>query len=295
MEFIAFTEAYSRPVENASHVALRKATEGAALAGWRIVGIPDEFEDMDAARDAVAHLPDFEPIAFAVWIGFVPNPEKYALFHRAAAEKGIHLLNEPTQYQFAQEFHRYYPLISEFTAPSEVVESVEALERISIPYPIFVPGSVQSRKYLGLNACLAHNPEELHTLVSELLANHERSRDHVILRQYRPLRHVQMHQGFPQGREFRAFVLDGKVLAIGYYWQQADPLQHLDSLEKAAVQMLAEKVARLVPSRWIALDIGQAETGEWWVIELGDAQFSGTATITQFQVFSQLRQALLPS
>ncbi|MFN8394889.1 MAG: ATP-grasp domain-containing protein [Bacteroidia bacterium] len=295
MEFIAFTEAYSRPLENASHVALRKATEGATLAGWRVVGIPDDFEGIDAARDAIAHLPDFTEGAVGAWIGFVPGPEKYALFYQAAAEKGIRLLNGPTQYQFAQEFHRYYPLINEFTALSEVVDSAEALERISVPYPIFVRGSVQSKKYLGLNACLANNLDELRTLVTALLANHERSRDHVILRQYRPLRHVQMHQGFPQGREFRAFVLDGKVLAMGYYWQQADPLQHLDSLEEAVVRSLAEKVARLVPSRWIALDIGQAETGEWWVIELGDAQFSGTATLTQFQVFSQLRQTLLPS
>lgn len=295
MELIAFTEAFSRPLENASHVALRKATEGASLAGWRVVGIPGTMDSLSEAEDALAHLPDFDGNAVGIWIGFVPSPERYAFLHQAASEKGIQLLNDPSQYQFAQEFHRYYPLISEFTAPSLIVGSVEELEGMDLQFPLFLRGSVQSRKYLGLEACLAHDPLELRAMVSDLLSHPERSRNHVIVREFRPLRHVQMHQGFPQGREFRAFVLDGKVLALGYYWTQADPLQNLYPSEEITVRALAEKVAGLVPSRWIALDIGQSESGEWWVIELGDAQFSGTATIPPLQVFAQLRQALLPS
>lgn len=295
MEFIAFTETYSRRLTNASKVALRKATEMASLAGWRIVGIPPEMNSPYQAREAVARLPDFEGNAVAVWIGFIPRLECYSYLYQAAFEKGIRLIHDTNQYRFAQEFHCYYPLISEFTAPSLIVGSVEELEGMDLQFPLFLRGSVQSRKYLGLDACLAHDPDELHTLATDLLANPVRCRNNVIIREFRPLRHVQMHQGFPQGREFRAFVLDGKVLALGYYWTQADPLQNLTPSEEITVRALAEKVADLVPSRWIALDIGQSESGEWWVIELGDAQFSGTGMVPPFLLFVQLRQALLPT
>ena len=47
--------------------------------------------------------------------GYIPANERYEAIYRAAAAKGVHLVNTPTQYQTAMEFDRFYPLLGELT------------------------------------------------------------------------------------------------------------------------------------------------------------------------------------
>lgn len=288
MECIAFTEAYTRTAENAGAQALVRATEAAAMQGWRIVAIPAEWEPGDAP-DLLAHLPDDQSPQPAVWIGFIPSPEIYAALHGAAAAKNIHLLNDLPGHLLAQEFDRYYPYLKGLTPESAVLDAVDQVPAVAaqLGFPIFVRGTLQSRKFKGLAACLAHDAAELATLVTELLPN-ARSRGRVIARKYVPLRHVQSYQGFPQGREYRVFLLDGEVVALGYYWDQVDALAKLSAIEEIEVRALATKAAQRLSARWVAIDIGQAATGEWWVIESGDAQFPGLVQISALTLFGEL-------
>ncbi len=294
VDMIAFTEAYSRDSGEAGQQALRKATEAAALQGWRVVAIPSEFGEDVSAADALDTLPHFPNIQPAIWIGYIPTPERYLALQNAALDKNIHLLNDLDAHLLSQEFDRYFPFLEGLTPKSLVLRSAEEADAAAewLGFPIFVRGTVQSRKYKGLAACLAQDLAEFQVLAAKLLETEDRSRGRVIARQFIPLRHVQQFQGFPQGREYRVFLLDGQVVSLGYYWENQDPLSRLSPAEEAVVRNLAVQAAQKIAARWVAIDIGQAETGAWWVIEMGDAQFSGFGQISALQLLGELSRRL---
>ena len=69
----------------------------------------------ETAENALAWLPEFGPPVAGHWAGYIPANERYEAIYRAAAAKGVHLVNTPTQYQTAMEFDRFYPLLGELT------------------------------------------------------------------------------------------------------------------------------------------------------------------------------------
>jgi hypothetical protein len=289
-KMIVFSEAADTGRPNASQRDLIKGTEAARLQGCRIFYIPPDFSRCGDAEGALAHVPVLEKPQSAVWLGFIPSPERYTAIFQAAAHRNIHLLNNPEEHLNAQEFHRFYPLIELLTPASVVIQSPDEIEAAAeqLGFPIFVKGTVQSRKARGLKACLAENLDELHQLSGFLWDLEARSRGRVIARRYIPLRHVRMAGQFPQGREYRVFCNRGEVIGWGYYWDEADELALLNPLEKKTVLELACQAADLLGSPFVAVDIGQAEDGKWWVIETGDAQFSGLSQVPRLEMWGKI-------
>jgi hypothetical protein len=292
---VIFTEAFTRKEEGKSLQTLRRITASAEMLGLPVISVPYDFDEVSAS-DALAAVDRYENEQPAIWIGFIPSPHRYQELYAAAMAKNIRLVNDLEAHLHAQEFHLYYPFITRYTPQSAVIQRVEEAETAaaSLGFPLFVRGAIQSRKYKGLSACLATNLAELQGLVTQLLDAEDRSRGRVILRRFLSLRHVELYQNFPQGREYRVFVLDGKVVEMGYYWDQPDSLAELNLAEQLEVRKLAETAAQLVPSRFIAVDIGQAESGKWWVIEMGDAQFSGLGQVSPLKLLTALNE-LLPA
>jgi hypothetical protein len=154
--------------------------------------------------------------------------------------------------------------------------------------PVFVKGTVQSRKARGWKACLAETADELERLTAAYLSLEGRTRGRVIVRELVKLRHVQSSpQGFPFGREYRVFLYGKSILGYGYYWEGDDPLEDLTSEEEAAVLGLARTAAR-IGTPFVSVDIGQLEDGHWIVIESGDAQFSGYSKIPVLSLWNSI-------
>lgn len=115
----------------------------------------------------------------------------------------------------------------------------------------------------------------------------------MIVRKLARLRYVQKSpEGFPFGREYRVFLYGGRVLAHGYYWEGDNPLMDLTPEEGRVVLDLAREAARRLDVPYVSIDIGQLESGEWIVIESGDAQFSGLSRILPLHLWQNLRQAI---
>ena len=79
----------------------------------------------------------------------------------------------------------------------------------------------------------------------------------------------------------------------GYYWEGDDPLRATTSDEKPRIPSLAETAARRLAVPYVAADIGQKESGEWTVIETGDAQFSGVSQIPRLALWNAIGQITL--
>ncbi len=266
-------------------------TDAARLAGCSVYYIPKDFSVCETAENALWHIPEQPSEAIAIWIGFIPALDRYTAIYDEALRKKIRLINSPEQHRTAQEFDLAYPLLQGLTPESVVLtspdETMNAVELLGLP--LFVRGAVRSRKAAGWNACVATTSEELNQLVRQFFELEYRSRGRVIARKLVKLRHNRYsEEGFPLGREYRVFVFCGEVAALGYYWEGRDSLEELLPEEEEQVLNLARKGAELLGAPFLAIDIGQLESGEWIIIEANDGQFAGTGNIPVLPLWNAL-------
>jgi ATP-grasp domain, R2K clade family 3 len=222
---------------------------------------------------------------------FIPTFEKYAEVYRIAASKNIFLLNSPAQHQVAQEFDRYYSLLGDLTPKSAVLTSLDTCSEVAaeLGFPLFVRGAVKSNKDQGWQACVADNELQLRTLIEQVLQSSSRARGRVIARQLVQLKHLSKMPGdFPRGREYRVFVYQHEILASGYYWDEFPDEFPLTESDSQSIQRIALEAARRVQVPFMMADVGQLETGEWIIIEVGDAQFAGLSNVPILELWSKL-------
>ncbi len=293
---IILAEAAEQLEPSASARDIAASAGAARLAGASVYTIPASFDACETAENALLHIPARAVRTAAFWVGYIPEPSRYAAIYGVARAKNLLLLNSPDQHLDAQEFDRAYPKIADLTARSVFVTAADsallsdALDALGGP-PVFVKGAVQSRKAAGWKACVAETREELAPLVAALLRLADRSRGRVVLRELLPPR-IAGHapNGFPMGREFRVFVFNGAVVGIGYYWEgDHGGAEKLSCGDDNAIRALAREATRHVGSPYIAVDIGQLMDGIWCVIETGDAQFSGLSRVPKIEFWNRLR------
>lgn len=296
MELLVLSEARDEPGASASAQDMIEMTRAAQLVGCRVFFIPTDFSRCDTADNALWQVPVRDAQTPAVWLGFIPSPERYEAIHEAATARRVQLLNSVEEHLRALEFDRALPLLGDLTPKSVVLresstphEWQEAAR--SLGFPLFVRGTARSRKAAGWKACVADTPDELDLLVAQMFSLPYRARGRVIVRQIVPLRHSRTSdQGFPFGREFRLFLLGERVLGCGYYWEGFDPLRDLTRSEEREVFALAQEAARRVNVPFVAVDVGQMEDGAWTVIEVGDAQFAATGQMSRLALWNALRE-----
>lgn len=287
---LVFAEAPELLPPSSSRQDLEKSIEAARLSGWRIHFIPPEFSGECSAEDALSHLQPAAGPEPAVWIGYIPPLSRYRELYKAAAALNYFLLNAPEEHRRVQEFDAAYPFLEGITPASEIITSVDECEAAAghLGLPLFVKGTVQSRKARGWKACVAESVDEFRRLTAALLELENRSRGKVIARQLVRLRHSREINGFPLGREYRVMLYRGEVLALGYYWEGADELRELSQKERRVVEALATEAGRRLDVPYVAVDIGQAQNGEWIVIESGDPQFCGFSQISALGLWNRI-------
>lgn len=257
--------------------------------------IPQDLPEGISADDALWHIPKQRETTAGFWIGYIPFAEHYTAIYEAALKRNIRLINSPRQFCFAEEFDLYYPVLADLTAKSMMAESLEACEKAAewIGYPVFLKGTVQSLKADGVDSCIVHSPEQLRRVAGKLFLNIRKTLGRVIVRQILPPRHCRKGPGnFPLGREYRCFVLHHEVVGLGPYWEGEDALSQLTAEEECEVRQLAEEAGRRMKVPFVAVDIGQLETGEWKVIEAGDGQFSGLSQVPRQALWHRLVERL---
>ena len=266
--------------------------EAGRLFGCKVYTIPPNFDDCKTAENALAYVPKFEEKRLGVWVGVIPDLVRYRAIYTSALRKNIQLINSPEQHRTAMEFDRFYPLLEGITPKSVIINSVTDIQLVidQLDFPVFVKGVVKSNKDEGWNAVVAHNIDELTGLAERILSHQSRSRGKVIVRELVRLNVITTDpNGFPIGREYRVFVYRGKVLAYGFYWDDYNDSKALSSSEKHQIEGLLKTVAKRVKTPFISVDVGQTDNGDWIVIEIGDAQFSGLSQIPVLELWSKVK------
>jgi ATP-grasp domain, R2K clade family 3 len=285
---------YEESIRNPTAIDNRETwqvVETARMYGCYTYFLPAAIGYSIAAVDALANLPNFDRPQLGIWAGFIPAQAKYEAVYRAAAAKNVFLVNDPIQHQTALEFDRYYPLLGNLTPQSMIVTSGDECTDVGakLGFPVFVRGAVKSNKTLGWDACVAKDSDELRYIVEQILSIPHRARGRAVIRQLVKLRYRSMMPGdFPRSREYRLFVYRGQVLAFGYYWDEFEDEFILTASDRSSLHELAIEAATRVDVPYIIVDIGQLESGDWIVIEVGDAQFAGMSHVSIVELWSKL-------
>jgi hypothetical protein len=259
----------------------RLSTMAGNLLGWKVYPLPVS-EDRALDRKVFARLPVRTEPTSAFWIGNLPSLERYTDVYLALRERNLVLPNTPPEHLRVTEFDRAYAFLEGLTPNACFIDhpALASWAAREVGLPVFVKGVVRSRKGRGWKACVASTVEELRMLTGHLLDRCDRSRGRVAVRQLVSFRHECVSPaGFPLGREFRVFVLNGDVVHYRYAWEDEDRLSELSAPEERVVLALAEEAARRLMVPFVAVDVGQCESGEWIVVDVSDPQFAGLGEI----------------
>ena len=92
----------------------------------------------------------------------------------------------------------------------------------------------------------------------------------------------------PWAASFAFLYSTARFSQVATTWEGDDPLAHLTPDEEQIVHVLVREAAQRIGSPYLTVDIGQDEDSHWWVIETGDAQFSGLSQTPRLVLWNQL-------
>ena len=108
-----------------------------------------------------------------------------------------------------------------------------------------------------------------------------------------------LFRGLPATQEWRFFLLDGEVLAYGFYWSE-----HYDELIDRGVDLAPAGVEALAfvqeiigprlkdKVRFVVADVARHRDGRWILIELNDGCMSGLSMVDPNTLYAALARGL---
>jgi hypothetical protein len=218
-----------------------------------------------------SHIPKQSRKIIGIWVGYVPKDYSYRSIQKILLRKNIFLINSILDHQEVMDFNLWYSKIEDLTLQSKVVSNEEKALSVaeSLGYPVIVRSGVQAMKGKGIGTYVANNKEELSNIVSQYYKEHILNKLLII----RKHEEIVCLEEFGIRKEFRVFYMRGECLGITPYWKnQTYPYTEKDLNQ---INKLTEEVISRFSTPFMALDVAQLVNGNWIVVEVGDAQFSG--------------------
>lgn len=220
----------------------------------------------------------------AVYRGWMLKPADYAALYEGLLAKNLRLVNSPEQYRHCHYLPDSLRFIAECT-PQTVWLKVDGEPdfdaifrqlRVFDDSPVVLKDYVKSQKHNWDTACFipdASDAEKVRAVVKTFLDwQRDDLNEGLVFRRFVPLADLTTHSksGMPLKQEYRLFFLDGRLIGCYHYWEEGD----YAAVEPPPVACFVE-IAANVESRFFTMDVAKTATGDWLVIELGDAQVSG--------------------
>lgn len=270
-----------------------QSTWSAIQEGMHVVHLPRAFEPDDLPK----LLEEVAPARATLGVleGKHLPQETYEALHRELERRSVTLINAPEEHRILREQDRALPLLGDLTPRTVVIDSLDevadALSQVGLP--AFIKGSVLSLKHLGWKRCVANTENEALSIARQLLEEPSHSRGRILVRSLVPLRRARVSQvDFPPAREFRLVLYRKQIVALGFYWPWILDFADLAEGEPETLFALAKEAASKVPAPYVSVDVGQLESGEWTVIELGDPQVSASSMIDYRKSWRRLREVV---
>lgn len=204
---------------------------------------------------------------------------------------GSRLINSYTQHRFVANLWNWYKVLEGLTPKTYQVSDIPHL-----PEGAYVlKGETNSRKALWNTSMFAPTKQEIGKVLGRLYDDTTIGSQDVYIREYVPLVKLATGEnGLPISMEFRFFILDGVVLAGGFYWSSHTDIIPIapatDIVDKAFLDAVIKKVGDSI--RFYVIDIALTSAGDWIVVELNDGSQSGTSCIDLDELYKSLAARL---
>lgn len=236
--------------------------------------------NIDSALKRVTHSTEKE---VTIYRGWMMKPSLYSKFYDALLKKNIELINNPNEYKFCHYLPENYEAIKAFTPKTtfkkledsfciaDFEEQLEPFEGNSVILKDFV----KSQKHYWEEACFipdASDRKKVASVVRKFIElQGEDLNEGLVFREFIELEQLTNHSksGMPLTKEFRLFILNGKVMSVFNYWDEGD---------YGNIQPDLAPFIHLIPkigSNFFTMDIAKKKNGEWLIVELGDGQVAG--------------------
>lgn len=236
------------------------------------VGAP--VYDYDLAQHFTCTHP-YEFIEGELCILRIGAVKDYQAQYAEKSDWGLRLINSPNEHSRASELEAWYPIISDLTPTSMILDDFPPAERVGdeLGWPVFVKGSRQTSKH-NPALSVAKNPAEYRQLIMGYRKDPILHWQRPIIRQFVELERLpgQVPNKIQPSLEFRTFWWNGAFVGCGHYWYQ---LPKYGASDLDAGLEIAQEVATRVSVPFLVVDIARTNDGRWTVIECNDAQEAG--------------------
>lgn len=217
-----------------------------------------------------------------IYHGWMLTPKDYFNLYEGLIDKGYQLINTPKQYLACHHLANWVKLLKGFTPKTEIVsanieDAVKVLPTFGTS-SLVIKDFVSSQKHNWHEACFipdASDTTQARKIISkffELQNEVDGIQGGIVLREFIPLRSIGNHpkSGMPLSQEFRAFVLNGKVVSNSKYWEYGNYSNDLPP------EKFLQKIVKIISehSNFFTIDLAQTSSGDWVCIEVGDGQVS---------------------
>ena len=196
-------------------------------------------------------------------------------------ETGNRLLYTRENQLNASDFERWYPLIKSHTPRSKIYDEFPDLSDVmkDFKFPFFMKGNRQTSRHQRKLSIISN--EKMFNEAGKIwqfdsILHWQKA----VVREYVPLETIDdtsFPDMIPMSREFRVFVWKKHVVSIGKYWTMGEDYHAKDGFEEHLLRSRAEKIAQIIDTPFLAVDIAKTSAGDYIVIEINDGQESGYA------------------
>jgi ATP-grasp domain, R2K clade family 2 len=222
-----------------------------------------------------------------IYHGWMMTLEQYEAFYNRLSELEYELISSPKQYLNCHYFDHWYSVIEDKTPRSIIVpissvrDMMMAVKQFMKDYDcaVIIKDFVKSVKHSWHEACFIPkdaDPFHIAKIISAFMAaKSDDIQGDLVVRQFVELKQIGEHNKskMPLYKEFRSFVLNGKVIHTSRYWEQGAYDQILPPQD--FIDKIAEKVFSELKSNLFTIDTAQLNKDDSWTcIEIGDGQVS---------------------
>lgn len=253
------------------------------------LGLEQALVDFEAmvyehdARATVRRVAAHADSTTAIYRGWMLKPDQYASLYDALRARGVALINDPPAYRHCHYLPESYAMI-EGRTPRSVwlklsgdppIDDIMAALRPFGAAPVIVKDFVKSRKHEWHEACFipsASDRDAVERVVRKFVELQDDDlNEGLVFREFVDFEPLAVHSksGMPLTKEFRLFVLDGRVIFSSPYWDEGDYADVKPPIDDF------RDVARQIASRFFTIDVAKRRDGDWLIVELGDGQVAG--------------------
>jgi len=203
---------------------------------------------------------------------------------------GSELVNSWAEYLYISNLHGWVADLGDLTPAAYKVQEIPNLPEGEY----FIKGETNSVKHEWLSSAFAPNLAAVDAVVKNLRGHGVVGSQELVIRPFVRYRELAvMETGQPVFNEWRVFILNGQVMAKGFYWsqqqhrfdeQQIQPLipEEFQKAVDAAIQAVGDKVS------FVVVDFAEKPDGTWQVIELNDGNMSGLCGVDPDELWSNI-------